>query len=533
MLPRPSHILLRHLSFSPHAFIPPHPSDIWISKALSTSFLLLPSSLPLFGRLNLSPLVASLAISRIKKVTSTHSAFQFFILTRDQLSITHTVPTYKLLINALSLAGEMINALKLFDEMLTTCQCSPDENALGYLIESCMANGLIDSAMQLISRAPHFGIRLGPSRYNNIMTGLMNSNRPKDAIIFFKEQLGLNRFSPDVWSFNIVLKAFCSLGDVYGALELLDKMRKLGYSPDIVTHNTMVNGLCKANQVDEAYNLLKRIQLEGLGMPNVITYTSVISAYCKSGEIRKAREVFDEMLDSGIKPNRVSYNVLIDGYGKNGDMHSACTMYDSMILGGCPADIITITSLINGYCINNQLDNAMRLWNEMGLKGLKPNVYTFSVMIHYLCKINRLEEALRLLGELTKRNDILPKSFVYNPILDGLCRIGNVDEANKILYEMEKRKGYPDKYTYTILIIGHCMKGRMEEAIALFYKMCDTGCNPDIIATRSVASCLLKAGLPNQASLIMSRSNCDTFPVKGDHLALVRKKPGSFCGCMN
>ncbi|XP_078166093.1 pentatricopeptide repeat (PPR) superfamily protein [Carex rostrata] len=525
MLPRPSHLLLRHLSFSPHPLIPPQASDIWISKALSTSFLLVPSSLPLYRRLNLSPFVASLAIARIKQVTNTFSAFNLFLFTRNQLCITHSIDTYKLLINYLSLADQMVDALKLFDEMLTTCRDSPDENFIGFLIESFVANGLLDSAMDLVPRAQDFGFRLGPSRYNNIMTGLMNSNRGKDAIVFFKEQLSLNRFTPDVWSFNIVLKAFCSSGDVYGALEMLDKMRKLGYSPDIITHNTLVNGMCKANQVDGAYNFMKKLQLEGLGVTNVITYTSVITAYCKIGKMCEAHKVFDEMLDSGIKPNRITYNVLIDGYGKSGDMNSASAMYERMVLSGWSADIITITSLINGYCINNQLDMAMMLWNEMGLKGLRPNIYTFSVIIHYLCKMNRLEEAVRFLNELTKRNDIIPKAFVYNPVLYGLCRIGNVDEANRLLYEMEKRKGYPDKYTYTILIIGHCMKGRMEEAITLFYRMSDTGCKPDNTATHSLVSCLLKAGLPNQASIIMSRFNCDNFSVKDDNLALVRKSP--------
>ncbi|KAJ4765213.1 Pentatricopeptide repeat-containing protein [Rhynchospora pubera] len=532
MLRRPSHLLLllRHLSSSTRAVFPlppnAHAADLWISKALSTSFLLFPSSLPLlFKRLHLSPLAASLAITRLQQVASTLSAFHFFLLTRDHLSITHSIPTYKLLINSLSLSGHMPDALNLFDEMLTACHYSPDESFLGFLIESCVANGLLDSALDLLSRAPHFGFQLGPSRYNNIMTGLVNSSRVKDAIIFFKDHLVLGQFTPDIWSFNIVLKAMCTLGDMNSALELLDEMRKLGYSPDIVTYNTLVNGLCKANQVNKAYSFLKRLRLKGLVVPNVITFTSVISSYCKLGKMNDARKVFDEMLHSGIKPNRVTYNVLIDGYGKNGDIHSACMMYDRMMHGGCPADIITITSLINGYCMNNQLDQAMRLWNEMGLKGLRPNVYTYSVMIHYLCKLNRLEDAIRFLDELTMREDIVPKAFVYNPVLDGLCRIGNVDKANRILTEMEKRKGYPDKYTYTILIIGYCMKGRMEDAITLFHRMFDTGCKPDNVATRSLVSCLLKAGLPNQASTIMSRLSFDNFSVKDDHLVLGRKIP--------
>lgn len=83
--------------------------------------------------------------------------------------------------------------------------------------------------------------------------------------------------------------------------------------------------------------------------------------------------------------------------------------------------------------------------------------------------------------------------------MDGFCKAGNVDEANIILAEMEEKGCRPDKLTFTILIIGHCMKGRMMEAMRIYNKMLSVGCAPDSITVNSFVSCLLKAGMANEA----------------------------------
>ncbi|KAJ3679563.1 hypothetical protein LUZ60_017574 [Juncus effusus] len=496
-----SSTIIRHRSFSLSSYkIPINSSEVWISKALFTSFLLAPHSIDHFHSLNLPPYVAFLAIKRTKDQIS---AFNLFNLTRQKLGINHSVDAYKFVITSFCWSGCIVDAVKLFDEMLICGLDSSDENFVGFLIESCVVSGYIDSAMKLISVAQDCGFQINPCRYNNIMSGLINTNRLHDAISFFKEQMVLNRFTPDIWSFNVVLKALCKLGEIKGAQEMFDKMRKIGYSPDRVTYNILIDGLCKAKQVYKAYQVLQMFQSKGQNAPNVITYTTIISGYCKIGKMDHAHKVFDEMIDYGIKPTQVTYNILIDGYSKAGSMKLAVQMYDKMLLSGIRPDIITITSLINGYCINGQLDKAMELWHDMGINGLRPNLYTFSIMIHSLCKLNRLEEAIQFLNQLIERRDLIPKPFVYNPVLDGLCRIGKVDEANSILAQLEKNRGFPDKYSYTILIIGHCMKGRMNEAIEIFGRMKNKGCEIDSVTTRCLVTCLLKAGLPNEADRII------------------------------
>ncbi|XWS17491.1 hypothetical protein CRYUN_Cryun33cG0072300 [Craigia yunnanensis] len=191
-----------------------------------------------------------------------------------------------------------------------------------------------------------------------------------------------------------------------------------------------------------------------------------------------------------------------------GDMVSAKSMYEKMVSFGCVADVVTFTSLIDGYCRIGDVNQSLQLSNAMKVRNISPNVYTFAITINVLCKENRLHEAREFLRELQCRN-IVPKPFIFNPVIDGFCKAGNLNEANLIVVEMEEKKCHPDKVTFTILIIGHCMKGRMLEAISIFNKMLSVGCTPDDVTVRSLISCLMKAGVPNEASRIITIASQD------------------------
>jgi len=507
----PHHPLLRllHYAISPEPHPPPqhpapaapHAAELWIAKALASAALLRPHCLPAFHGLAPSPLAAAAAV---RLAPCAGSALRIFsALHSPPLSVPPSEQSYSHVITLLCRSGRHRDALKLFDQMTDQSGYLPDAVFFSFVAGSCTNAGLLDAAVTLLTKASQFGRRIEPYAYNNLLNLLIARGRAQDAVALFESWIQDGLYSPDGWSFNVVIKGVCRVGNFQKALELVERMTEFGCSPDTITHNILVDGLCRAKQVNRGHDLLRRLQRDGVCMPNVVTYTSVISGYCKAGRMEDALSVYNDMLESGTRPNTVTYNVLINGYGKALDMESAVRMYRQLILRRCPPDVVTFSSLIDGYCRCGQLDDAMRIWKEMGQHHIQPNVYTFSIIIHSLCKQNRSAEALGFLRELNMRADIAPQTFIYNPVIDILCKGGQVDEANLIVTDMEEKGCHPDKYTYTILIIGHCMKGRIPEAITLFHKMVETGCRPDKITVNSFISCVLKAGMPNEVDQIM------------------------------
>ncbi|KAL5215791.1 hypothetical protein ABZP36_007192 [Zizania latifolia] len=480
---------------------PSQASELWIAKALAAATLLRPHHLPAFRPLSPSPLAAAAALRLAPCASSALSIFT--AMHYSPLFIPPSAHSYQHVIVLLCKSGRQADALQLFDQMTTHCGYFPDARFLSFLVNSFTCANLLDASAALLSKASQFGCRVEAHAYNKLMSLLIGHGRVHDAVALFERWIHVGVYSPDVWSFNVVIKGVCRVGDVQKALKLVERMNEFGCSPDTVTHNILVDGLCRVNQVDRGRQVLRRLQTDGVFMPNVVTFTSVISGYCKSGKMEDAMAVYNDMVESGMVPNTVTYNVLINGYGKVGDIGSAVAVYQQMMLRRCHPDVVTFSSLIDGYCRCGKLDDALSIWNEMAQHHIQPNVYTFSIVIHSLCKQNRSEEAVGLLNELNMRSDIAPQAFIYNPVIDVLCKCGKVDKANLIRKGMEEKGCLPDKYTYTSLIIGYCMKSRISEAITFLHKMVETGCSPDNITINCFISCLLKAGMPNEVDHVM------------------------------
>ncbi|XVE97890.1 hypothetical protein REPUB_Repub03eG0057800 [Reevesia pubescens] len=479
--------------------------EAWFVKVVCTLFVY---SQPLddacLGYLskNLTPFIE---FEVVKWLNNLAFGLKFFEFSRVNFDITHSFWTYNLLMRSFCHMGLHDSAKLVFDFMKIDGHL-PDSTMVGFMISAFGKAGEFGMAKKLLAEVRSDEVGVNIFALNNLLNMMIKQNKLEEAVSLYKENLGSN-FYPDNWTFNILIRGLCRVGKVDQAFEFFNDMGSFGCFPDIVTFNTIINGLCRENEVDRCHSLLNEIKSRDDCSPDVVTYTSVISGYCKLGKMGDASSLFNEMINSGTVPSAVTFNVLINGFGKVGDMISAKSMYEKMVSFGCIADVVTFTSLIDGYCRIGEVNQSLQLWNAMKMRNISPNVYTFAITINALCKENRLHEACEFLRELQSRN-IVPKPFIFNPVIDGFCKAGNLDEANLIVEEMEK-KCHPDKVTFTILIIGHCMKGRMLEAISIFNKMLSVGCTPDEVTVHSLISCLLKAGMPNEASRITAMTSQD------------------------
>ncbi|XP_058729488.1 pentatricopeptide repeat-containing protein At2g06000-like [Vicia villosa] len=477
----------------------PNKSEAWFVKIVSTLFLRFTNPLDVtFSRYVRNHLTPSLTLQIIKKLNNPQLGFTFFQFTKQKLNLSYSFWTYNFLLRSLCQENQHSLA-KLVYHSMRADGLLPDSRLLGFLVSSFAFVDRFDVSKEFINDALCNKVDVNVAVYNNFLNILVKSNRLHDAVSLFRELVRFN-LNIDIFTFNILIRGFCVIGEIDEAFRFLNNMRSFGCYPDVVSYNTLIHGLCRINEVDRARDLVREICLRSEFGPNVLSYTIVISGYCKLSKMKEASGVFDEMVSSGAKPSVATFNALIYGFVKAGDMASALGIHKRMLFHGCSPDVVTFTLLIDGYCRVGQLNYGLDVWNEMKARNVSANLYTFSILISAMCRSNRLEEARELLI-LLNQSDIVPQPFIYNPVIDGYCKSGNVDEANAIVVDMEN-KCKPDKLTFTILIIGHCMKGRAPEAIGIFYKMLATGCSPDDVTIRTLSSCVLKSGMPSEAARV-------------------------------
>ncbi|RYR54936.1 hypothetical protein Ahy_A06g030195 isoform I [Arachis hypogaea] len=144
------------------------------------------------------------------------------------------------------------------------------------------------------------------------------------------------------------------------------------------------------------------------------------------------------------------------------DSHLAATLtakkkakqvFDMLMDGRIKPDVVTYNALIYGYILTGKVDEAASLFGDMKKIGLASCVWSYSIMINGYCKHKRLDEAVTLFKEMLQRN-LVPSTVTYNSLIDGFCKSGRIPDVQNLLEDMYARGQPPNIITYNILLDG-------------------------------------------------------------------------------
>ncbi|KAG8391496.1 hypothetical protein BUALT_Bualt01G0193800 [Buddleja alternifolia] len=260
----------------------------------------------------------------------------------------------------------------------------------------------------------------------------------------------------DLVCWNTVIAGFAQNGMPKKALELFSMMQGEGHSPDLVTVVSVLPasasiGNLKIGRSIHAYVL--RWGLESY----VNVATALLDMYAKCGLIGAARKIFDSMGSRTV----VSWNSMIDGYAQNGNSEEALDLFQKMVDAGLKASNVTVMGALHA-CANLWLVKEGRhYFSVMKEKyGLEPSMDHYGAMVDLLGRSGQLNEA----WDFIQNMPVEPAINVYGAML-GACKIHkNVDlgeiAADK-LFEFE-----PDEGGYHVLLANIYAIASMWEKVA-------------------------------------------------------------------
>ena len=103
-----------------------------------------------------------------------------------------------------------------------------------------------------------------------------------------------------------------------------------GINLDKYSYNQLLKGLCKGNQLKEAYALVAN-EMEEKGCCDVVSCNILTEALCRVRNVRTAYKLFEETGRKGIDPDVVPYGTLIIGFFIKGNHKKAKELFDKMI----------------------------------------------------------------------------------------------------------------------------------------------------------------------------------------------------------
>ncbi|KAE9617865.1 putative tetratricopeptide-like helical domain-containing protein [Lupinus albus] len=391
------------------------------------------------------------------------------------------------------------------------------------LIRSYGEAGLFKESMKLFQIMKSVGVSPSVVTFNSILSILLRRGRTTMAKEVYDEMLVTYGVTPDVYTYNILIRGFCRNSMIDEGFRFFKEMTSLDCNPDVVTYNTLVDGLCRAGKVMIAHNLVKGMskKCEDLN-PNVVTYTTLIRGYCMKQEVDEALVILEEMTGKGLKPNIITFNTLIKGLCEAQKLDKMKDIWEQMIGDSeFSPDTCTFNTLIHAHSCAGNLDEALKVFENMKKLQVPADSASYGVLIRCLCQKEMYDTAEKLFDELFEKEILInnfgskPLAAAYSPIFQYLCQHGKTNKAERVLRQL-MRRGTQDALSYKTVIMGHCKEGAYENGYELLVWMLRRDFLPDIEIYDSLIGGFLQKDKPLLAKETLEKMLKSSYIPKTD-----------------
>lgn len=244
--------------------------------------------------------------------------------------------------------------------------------------------------------------------------------------------------SRTVKSFNAALKVLTQTRDL-GAIEsfMNEVAEKFDIKLDVFSVNIVIKAFCEMGILVKAYLIM--VEMEKLGIrPNVITYTTLISAFYKENRCEIGNGLWNLMVLKRCLPNLATFNVRIQYLVHRRRAWEANRSMGLMQKIGIIPDEVTYNLVIKGFCQAGNLEMAKRVYSALHGKGYKPNVKIYQTMIHYLCKGEDFDLAYTMCKDCMQ-NNWYPNVDTIHTLLEGLKKSRQLGKAKAIMALVRRR----------------------------------------------------------------------------------------------
>ncbi|XP_058093607.1 small ribosomal subunit protein mS86 (rPPR1)-like [Magnolia sinica] len=291
------------------------------------------------------------------------------------------------------------------------------ERSISYAIILYGQAGMLDQAIHTFQHLDELGV---PQRTAESLNALLYAcllNEDHDQLIrIFREFPKVYNISPDIKTYNRVIRSFCKSGKSTSAYAILDEMGQEGIKPNKTTYNILLSGLSLEGKHEEVEKVLEMMEKNDC-CSGTSPHDAKIRSLCRAKKMHEAKALFDGIVSSGAKPDPVTYCHLIIGFCKEGDLEEAKRLFDEMGEKGCEPGSGSYFTLIYYLCQGGQFDTALRLGKECMEKDWWPCFSTMKLLVDGLVKDSKMKEAREIVGKLKER---FPKTAqMWKDVEDG------------------------------------------------------------------------------------------------------------------
>nr|XP_023883831.1 pentatricopeptide repeat-containing protein At3g14330-like isoform X3 [Quercus suber] len=241
----------------------------------------------------------------------------------------------------------------------------------------------------------------------------------------------------NVVSWNSLIAGFVHRKQVFESLDTFRRMQGEGIGFSWVTLTTVLPICSQLTALNSGKEIHAQI-VKSTRKPDVPVLNSLVDMYAKCGATDYSRRVFDGMQSKDL----TSWNTMLTGYAVNGSLQKAMEIFNQMVESGIRPDAVTFIALLSGCSHAGLTDEGQRLFNKMKMNyGLSPSVEHYACLVDMLGRAGRIKEAL----EVVKFMPMKPIGSIWGSLLNSCRLYGNVSlgmwDNVKIVRDMMERRG--------------------------------------------------------------------------------------------
>ncbi|KAG2241572.1 hypothetical protein Bca52824_096442 [Brassica carinata] len=338
-----------------------------------------------------------------------------------------------LLFEELGKSDKWLQCLEVFRWMQKQRWYIADNGVYSKLISVMGKKGQTRMAMWLFSEMKNSGCRPDASVYNALITAHLHTRDKAKALEkvlgYFDKMKGMERCQPNVVTYNILLRAFAQAGKVDQVNALFKDLDMSAVSPDVYTFNGVMDAYGKNGMIKEMESVLTRMRSNEC-KPDIITFNLLIDSYGKKQEFEKMEQtfktrlrdkaewVFQKMNDMNYAPSFITYECMIMMYGYCGSVSRAREVFEEVVESERVLKASTLNAMLDVYCLNGLHMEADKLFYNASAFRVHPDASTYKLLYKAYTKAD-MKEHVQMLMKKMERDGIVPNKRFFLEALEA------------------------------------------------------------------------------------------------------------------
>ncbi|XP_065852567.1 putative pentatricopeptide repeat-containing protein At1g56570 [Euphorbia lathyris] len=310
-------------------------------------------------------------------------------------------------------------ALQIFQLMLQEgAECNP--YSLSIAVRACASTGSQKYGKQVHAIVVKHGCESSLAVMNSMLDMYCRCGCLSEANQHFHEMTEKNLIT---WN---TLIAGYERSNSIESLVIFSQMESYGFQPDCNTYTSVTSACANLAVLSCGEQVHGGIICRGLD-GNLALANSLINMYAKCGNIADAHKIFSELSYKDL----VSWTSMMIGYGSHGYGKEAVELFDQMVNSGIKPDRIVFMAVLSACSHAGLVDEGFGYFHSMmDDYNIKPDQEIYGCLVDLLGRAGRIEEAYRLIQSMP----FLPDELVWGALL-GACRAHGYSELGKLAAE--------------------------------------------------------------------------------------------------